>query len=189
MKRKAFYILAVLGLLVASCAPAAPTQAPATVAPATVAPATEAPTEAATTEPTQPACDHTLKIAIIGSMSGTTASLGEYMTNGVTLAVEQKNAEGGIQGCQIELVKYDDEADPTKSTGVAQKVATEALAGGTNALSLASGDPRRIRDEVRRAIDILGPTNRFILQPVDAIFPDTPWPGVEAMIEAWRELQ
>ncbi len=60
------------------------------------------------------------------------------------------------------------------------------LVGGTNALSLASGDPGRIRGEVRRAIDILGPTNRFILHPVDALFPDTPWSGVEAMIEAWR---
>jgi len=61
------------------------------------------------------------------------------------------------------------------------------VAGGTNALSLASGDPGRIRDEVRRAIDILGPTNRFILHPVDAIFPDTPWEGVQTMIDAWKE--
>ena len=60
------------------------------------------------------------------------------------------------------------------------------LAGGTNALSLAAGDPQRIRDEVRRAIEMLGPTNRFILHPVDAIFPDTPWSGVEQMIEAWK---
>jgi branched-chain amino acid transport system substrate-binding protein len=55
----------------------------------------------------------------------TTASLGDYMKKGVTLAVEQKNAAGGIQGCQIQLVVYDDEGDPTKSTGLAQKVATE----------------------------------------------------------------
>ena len=45
------------------------------------------------------------------------------------------------------------------------------MVGGTNALSLASGDPKRIRDEVRRAIEVLGPTNRFILHPMDAIFP------------------
>ena len=61
------------------------------------------------------------------------------------------------------------------------------MVGGTNSLSLASGDPKRIRDEVRRAIDILGPTNRFILHPVDGIFPDTPWEGVEQMIEAWKQ--
>ncbi|MBN1554546.1 MAG: hypothetical protein JXA11_07355 [Phycisphaerae bacterium] len=61
------------------------------------------------------------------------------------------------------------------------------MVGGTNALSLQSGDPRRIREEVRRAIDVLGPTNRFILHPMDAIFPDTPFEGVETMIEAWKE--
>ena len=38
-------------------------------------------------------------------------------------------------------------------------------------------------------MDVLGPTNRFILHPVDAIFPDTPWSGIEAMIEAWKEYQ
>ena len=61
------------------------------------------------------------------------------------------------------------------------------VAGGTNALSLASGDPKRIRDEVARAIEVLGPTNRFILQPTDAIFPDTPQEGLEQLIEAWKE--
>ena len=63
------------------------------------------------------------------------------------------------------------------------------LAGGTNALSLASGDAGRIRNEVRRALDVLGPTNRFILHPVDALFPDTPWAGVEALIESWKEFR
>jgi uroporphyrinogen-III decarboxylase len=62
-----------------------------------------------------------------------------------------------------------------------------AVAGGTNALSLASGDPARIRREVRRAIEVLGPTNRFVLQPTDAIFPDTPWEGVELLIKSWQE--
>ena len=61
------------------------------------------------------------------------------------------------------------------------------MAGGTNALSLACGDPKRIRDEVKRPIDVLGPTNRFILHPTDAIFPDTPQEGLLQMIEAWKE--
>ncbi len=61
------------------------------------------------------------------------------------------------------------------------------MVGGTSALSLASGDSNRIRHEVQSALDVLGPTNRFILQPVDALFPDTPWEGIEAMIDSWRE--
>lgn len=61
-----------------------------------------------------------------------------------------------------------------------------ALVGGLNALTLGH-EPAVIRDEARRALDTLGPTGRFILHPVDALFPDTPWAGVEAMIAAWEE--
>ncbi|MBI3986758.1 MAG: hypothetical protein HY343_07555 [Lentisphaerae bacterium] len=61
------------------------------------------------------------------------------------------------------------------------------LVGGVNALSLATPDRVRIESEVRAALDTLGPTRRFILHPVDAIFPDTPWAGVELLIAAWRK--
>jgi uroporphyrinogen-III decarboxylase len=63
------------------------------------------------------------------------------------------------------------------------------LVGGTNAWSLASGDPERIRREVRRALEVLGPSRRFILHPVDAIFPDTPFAGLQTMIEAWQQYR
>lgn len=61
-----------------------------------------------------------------------------------------------------------------------------ALVGGLNALTLRQ-EPGAIRMEVQRALETLGPTGRFILHPVDALFPDTPWSGVEAMIAAWKE--
>ena len=63
------------------------------------------------------------------------------------------------------------------------------LVGGTNALSLQSRDQDRIRREVRRAVEALKPTGRFILHPVDALFPDTPWKGIETLIEAWKEFR
>ena len=63
------------------------------------------------------------------------------------------------------------------------------LVGGTNALSLASGNRERIENEIKHAIDVLGPTNRFILHPVDSLFPDTAWEGVEQMIEIWRKYR
>ena len=63
------------------------------------------------------------------------------------------------------------------------------LVGGINALTLASDDKNSIHDEVRRAMDVLGPTQRFILHAVDSLFPDTPWSGVEALIETWRSAQ
>ncbi|MCJ7736566.1 MAG: hypothetical protein MUQ10_04520, partial [Anaerolineae bacterium] len=63
------------------------------------------------------------------------------------------------------------------------------LVGGTNALSLASGDSDRIRREVQQAIEVLGPTSRFILHPLDAVFPDTPWEGIMQLVEAWKEYR
>ncbi len=61
------------------------------------------------------------------------------------------------------------------------------LAGGVNALTLASGSPQQIRQDVRHAIETLRPTHRFILHPLDAIFPDTPWEGMQTLIQAWKE--
>lgn len=61
------------------------------------------------------------------------------------------------------------------------------VVGGTNAISLASADKDRIRREVRQAMEVLRPTNRFILSATDALFPDTPWEGVQQLIDAWRE--
>ncbi len=63
------------------------------------------------------------------------------------------------------------------------------MVGGTNSVSLVSGDLARVRNEVRRALDVLGPTHRFVLHPVDALLPDTPWAPVAALIEAWRDAQ
>jgi uroporphyrinogen-III decarboxylase len=63
------------------------------------------------------------------------------------------------------------------------------LVGGINALSLSSCDERQIKEAVNRALECLGSTHRFILHPVDALFPDTAWEGVEIMIDAWRAGQ
>ncbi len=61
------------------------------------------------------------------------------------------------------------------------------LVGGINSVSLASGDHTKIREQVSRALEVLGTTSRFILHPVDAIFPDTPWESVEVMIDTWKK--
>ena len=54
-------------------------------------------------------------IGNIGAMSGPSASLGKAQSQGVDLAVKEINANGGILGAQIKIVKRDDEADPTLS--------------------------------------------------------------------------
>lgn len=64
-----------------------------------------------------------------------------------------------------------------------------AIAGGvSSAVTLYKGSREEIRQAVQNAVSKLGPTG-FILSPVDALFPDTPWANVEAMIDAWREVR
>jgi hypothetical protein len=65
-----------------------------------------------------------------------------------------------------------------------------AVAGGINSgVTLARGNREEIAQAVQQAMEILAPGGGFILAPVDAIFPDTPWSSVEAMISAWRAAQ
>jgi hypothetical protein len=63
-----------------------------------------------------------------------------------------------------------------------------ALAGGVNSsITLKTGSPEDIRKAVYTAVEALGPDG-FILSPVDALFPDTPWESVQVMIESWKEI-
>lgn len=63
------------------------------------------------------------------------------------------------------------------------------LAGGVNTVTLTEKNGEKIKNDIKKSIDILGPTNRFILHPVDALFPDTPWESVELMIETWDKYK
>ncbi len=62
-----------------------------------------------------------------------------------------------------------------------------AVAGGINSsISLTSGKREEIVSRVKTAMEIFG-RDGFILSPVDALFPDTPWENVNVMIDTWRE--
>ncbi len=63
-----------------------------------------------------------------------------------------------------------------------------ALAGGINSsLALKKGSRQEIHKAVHNAVKTLGPDG-FILSPVDALFPDTPWESVKTMIKSWDEV-
>ena len=108
------------------------------------------------------------------------------MTMGVAPLAEQ------LIGAGIDLLYYADPVqDKTDLAEVKRKIAGKmAIAGGVNSgVTLASGSPEEVRQAVYAAVKTLGPGGGFILAPVDALFPDTPWKSVEAMIEAWKETR
>jgi uroporphyrinogen-III decarboxylase len=61
------------------------------------------------------------------------------------------------------------------------------LVGGANTITLATKDRKMIEEEVRQAVTAFGSSGRFILHPIDALSPDTPWEGIEMLIEAWQK--
>jgi len=56
-----------------------------------------------------------LRIAVVTSLSGTFAAVGEEVVQSVELAVDQINAEGGIDGRKVEVVKLETDGTPAQS--------------------------------------------------------------------------
>ena len=51
----------------------------------------------------------TIKIGHYGSMTGSEATFGVSTDNGIKLAVKERNAAGGVNGKQVQLITYDDQ--------------------------------------------------------------------------------
>jgi len=98
--------------LVAGCSgtPSAATTAP--VATATPAPAPEA-----------------IKIGILGCHTGDYAVYGLAVRNGAEMYIDKVNADGGINGKQIEKVIYDQKADSTEAITAFTRMVDEGIAG------------------------------------------------------------
>ena len=70
--------------------------------------------------------DDTIRIGLEAPLTGDQSSLGKGMLQGARLAARQLNADGGIDGKEVEIVAIDDAADP--ETGV--EAANEAIESG-----------------------------------------------------------
>jgi branched-chain amino acid transport system substrate-binding protein len=58
--------------------------------------------------------DKTIKIGILGSLTGPFAIFGTGNLSGATIAFEEANAAGGINGRKVEWISLDDESSPPK---------------------------------------------------------------------------
>ena len=104
----------------AGCATAPATQQePATQA-ETAAPETTAADQTAAAEPKDP-----IKIAYIGPLTGNYETYGRHQRQALELAVDAINAEGGINGAQVQIEWNDDKSDPNETTNLAYKVCDE----------------------------------------------------------------
>ena len=64
----------------------------------------------------------TIKVGLIASLSGPSAKSGEAITRGLTVAIDEINAAGGLLGKQVELLRRDDENNPGKGLIAAREL-------------------------------------------------------------------
>jgi branched-chain amino acid transport system substrate-binding protein len=67
----------------------------------------------------------TIKLGEVGSMTGSEATFGISTHNGITLAIEQINAKGGIKGKKLEVITLDDQGKPEEAATAATKLITQ----------------------------------------------------------------
>jgi len=84
---------------------------------------------------TMPAeAEETVKLGLVAAMSGQSAKAGEAIGRGLSLAVDEINAKGGLLGKKVELLVRDDESNPAKGVVAArelvQREKVTALFGG-----------------------------------------------------------
>lgn len=64
-----------------------------------------------------------VKIGLITAMTGQSARAGEALTRGMTIAIDEINARGGVlNGRKLELVRRDDESNPAKGVLAAREL-------------------------------------------------------------------
>lgn len=78
--------------------------------------------QAAVAQAVQGVTDNEIVLGSIVDLSGTQASIGSTMRDGMTLALEEINEAGGISGRKIKLVLEDSGYDPKKGVLAAQKL-------------------------------------------------------------------
>src|SRR5690606_30329423 len=68
-----------------------------------------------------------IKIGMLAPFSGSEAAFGDYMKFGAQLAINQINADGGIDGRDLELITEDDACDATTAASAANKLVTAGV--------------------------------------------------------------
>ncbi len=63
-----------------------------------------------------------IRIGLVTALSGQSARAGEAITRGMTVAIDEINAKGGVLGRPLELVRRDDEGNPAKGVTAAREL-------------------------------------------------------------------
>ena len=69
----------------------------------------------------------TIKVGVMGPLTGDVSVYGKAVVNGATLYLKQVNANGGINGKQIEILTEDEQGDETQAVNCFTKLVDEGI--------------------------------------------------------------
>ena len=69
----------------------------------------------------------TIKVGVMGPLSGNVSVYGQAVVNGASLYLKQVNANGGINGKQIEILTEDEQGDATQAVNCFTKMVDEGM--------------------------------------------------------------
>ena len=88
---------------------------------------TAASTAAASGSTAAAASGDTIKVGVMGPLSGNVSVYGQAVVNGATLRLKQANEQGGINGKQIEIISMDEQGDPTQAVTCFTKMCDQGI--------------------------------------------------------------
>ncbi|SCG84278.1 Leucine-, isoleucine-, valine-, threonine-, and alanine-binding protein Leu/Ile/Val/Thr/Ala-binding protein [Proteiniborus sp. DW1] len=95
---------------------------------------------------------NTIKVGLNFGLSGAAATYGQGSVEGIELAFEEINKNGGVLGKQIELAKYDNKSEDTESANVSTKLATRdkvvAILGSDTSGSTKAAIPAAMQNKI-----------------------------------------
>ena len=69
----------------------------------------------------------TIKVGVLGPMTGDVSVYGLAVINGATLYLEQVNANGGVNGKQLEIITMDEQGDATQAVTCFTKMCDQGI--------------------------------------------------------------
>ena len=82
-----------------------------------------------------------IRIALAGPLTGSVAQYGDMQFAGAEMAIARINQAGGVDGRQLEGVRYDDACDPKQAVAVANKIVNDGIAFVVGHLCSSSTQP------------------------------------------------
>ena len=88
---------------------------------------TAAPSAAGSTAGSAAASGSTIKVGVMGPLTGDASVYGQAVVNGASLYMKQVNADGGVNGKQLEIITMDEQGDATQAVTCFTKMVDQGI--------------------------------------------------------------